>query len=301
MNNYPSIAIVLSFLGLWITSFFSKDLQVISGFVLILSFGILHGANDILITKNIINKKKEISNMKIIFLYIMVVVFGALLFYFLPILTLLLFVLISGYHFGEQQLDYLKGEVLEYNFVFKTLYGLLVLFLLFGFHINDVIAVVYEITTYRINESLIVNTLYLILILFTINYIFVFMKLKINQTIFLKELFYLLVFTIIFKVSSLIWGFTIYFIVWHSMPSIINQTKFLYGSFNYFTFMKYIKAALFYWIVSLMGLFLFYFLFQDIKLFNTLFFSFLAAITFPHVVVILMMLKEKSKPIKNRA
>ena len=234
-----------------------KSFDVISGFVLILSFGILHGANDILITKNIINKKKEISNMKIIFLYIMVVVFGALLFYFLPILTLLLFVLISGYHFGEQQLDYLKGEVLEYNFVFKTLYGLLVLFLLFGFHINDVIAVVYEITTYRINESLIVNTLYLILILFTINYIFVFMKLKINQTIFLKELFYLLVFTIIFKVSSLIWGFTIYFIVWHSMPSIINQTKFLYGSFNYFTFMKYIKAALFYWIVSLMGLFIF--------------------------------------------
>lgn len=301
MNNYPSIAIVLSFLGLWITSFFSKDLQVISGFVLILSFGILHGANDILITKNIINKKKEISNMKIIFLYIMVVVFGALLFYFLPILTLLLFVLISGYHFGEQQLDYLKGEVLEYNFVFKTLYGLLVLFLLFGFHINDVIAVVYEITTYRINESLIVNSLYLILILFTITYILVFKKLKVNESIFLSELFYLLVFAIIFKVSSLIWGFTIYFIVWHSMPSIINQTKFLYGSFNYFTFMKYIKAALFYWIVSLMGLFLFYFLFQDIKLFNTLFFSFLAAITFPHVVVILMMLKEKSKPIKNRA
>lgn len=294
MNNYPSIAIVLSFLGLWITSFFSKDLQVISGFVLILSFGILHGANDILITKNIINKKKEISNMKIIFLYIMVVVFGALLFYFLPILTLLLFVLISGYHFGEQQLDYLKGEVLEYNFVFKTLYGLLVLFLLFGFHINDVIAVVYEITTYRINESLIVNSLYLILILFTITYILVFKKLKVNQSIFLSELFYLLVFAIIFKVSSLIWGFTIYFIVWHSMPSIINQTKFLYGSFNYFNFIKYIKAGLFYWVVSLMGLFLFYFLFQDIKLFNTLFFSFLAAITFPHVLVILMMLKDKS-------
>lgn len=293
MNNYPSIAIVLSFLGLWITSFFSNDLQVGIGFVLILSFGILHGANDILITKNIINKKKEFSKMKIIILYIIVVVFGALLFYFLPILTLLLFVLISGYHFGEQQLDYLKGELLQYNFVFKTLYGLLVLFLLFGFHLNDVVAVVYEITSYTIDESLIINTLYLILILFTINYIFVFKKLKVNQSIFLNELFYLLVFAIIFKVSSLIWGFTIYFIVWHSMPSIINQTKFLYGSFNYFTFMKYIKAALFYWVVSLIGLFLFYFLFQDIKLFNTLFFSFLAAITFPHVVVILKMFGRK--------
>ncbi|MBC5833774.1 beta-carotene 15,15'-dioxygenase, Brp/Blh family [Flavobacterium sp. F372] len=294
MNNYPSIAIVLSFLGLWITSFFSNDLQVGIGFVLILSFGILHGANDILISKSIMNRKNQLSKMKIIYLYITVVIFGAVLFYFLPVITLLLFVIISGYHFGEQQLDYLKGELLQYNFVFKTLYGLLVLFLLFGFHINDVIAVVYEITSYSIDEFLIINTLYLILILFTMNYIFVFKKLKVNQSIFLNELFYLLIFAIIFKVSSLIWGFTIYFIVWHSMPSIINQTKFLYGSFNYFTFMKYIKEALFYWVVSLIGLFLFYFLFQDIKLFNTLFFSFLAAITFPHVVVVLMMLKDKS-------
>jgi Brp/Blh family beta-carotene 15,15'-monooxygenase len=293
MNNYPSFAIVLSFLGLWITSFFSMDLQVVIGFVLILSFGILHGANDILISKSIMNKKKQFSKMKIIYLYIMVVVFGAVFFYFLPIITLLLFVIISGYHFGEQQFDYLNEELIQHNFVFKTLYGLLVLFLLFGFHINNVIAVVYEITSYRIDKSLIINTLYLILILFTINYIFVFKKLKVNQSIFLKELFYLLVFAIIFKVSSLIWGFTIYFIVWHSMPSIINQTKFLYGSFNYFNFIKYIKAALFYWVVSLMGLFLFYFLFQDIKLFNTLFFSFLAAITFPHVLVILMMFERK--------
>jgi Brp/Blh family beta-carotene 15,15'-monooxygenase len=295
MNNYPSIAIVLSFLGLWITSFFSNDLQVGIGFVLILTFGILHGANDILLSKSIMNKNNQFSKLKIIYLYIMVVVFGAVLFYFLPIITLLLFVIISGYHFGEQQLDYLKGDLLKYNFVFKTLYGLLVLFLLFGFHINDVIAVVCEITSYRVNETLIVNSLYLILILFTINYIFVFMKLKINQGLFLKELFYLLVFAIIFKVSSLIWGFTIYFIIWHSIPSIINQTKFLYGSFNYFTFMKYIKAAFFYWVISLVGLYFFYLLFQDIKLFNTMFFSFLAAITFPHVLVILMMLKDKTR------
>lgn len=293
MNNYPSIAIVLSFLGLWITSFFSNDLQVVSGFVLILSFGILHGANDILISKSLMNNKKPFSRFKIIYLYVMFVISGAVFFYFLPIISLLLFVIISGYHFGEQQLDYLKEELIKNNFVFKSLYGLLVLFLLFGFHINDVIAVVYEITSYNIDESLIVNSLCLILILFAMNYIFVFVKLKINQSIFLKELFYLLVFAIIFKVSSLIWGFTIYFIVWHSIPSIINQTKFLYGSFNYINFIKYLKAAFIYWIVSLLGLLVFYFVFQDIKLFNTLFFSFLAAITFPHVLVILKMFGRK--------
>lgn len=294
MNNYPSFAIVLSFIGLWITSFFSDDLQVILGFILILSFGILHGANDILISKSLANNKKQFSTLKIIYLYVIVVMLGVILFYFLPAIILLLFVIVSGYHFGEQQLDYIE-EFKKYDFIFKTLYGLLVLFLLFGFHINEVIAVVYEITSFKIEETVILYSLYTILILFAINFIFIFINSKKNKNILLKELFYLLVFTIIFKVSSLIWGFTIYFIIWHSVPSILNQTKFLYGSFNYINFIAYIKAALFYWIISLVGLLFFYLLFQNMKLFNTLFFSFLAAITFPHVLVILEMLKNKSK------
>lgn len=293
MNNYPSFAIVLSFLGLWLTSFFSEEIQVGFGFVLILSFGILHGANDIIISKSLAKNKKQFSLLNIIFLYTATVVSGALLFYFFPTLILLIFILISGYHFGEQQLEHINEEFKNYNFLFKTLYGLLVLFLLFNFHIKEVIAVVFEITSFKVDDTLIEYSLYSVLILFAINYILIFLNSKKDKSIFLKELFYLLVFAIIFKVSSLIWGFAIYFIVWHSIPSIINQTKFLYGSFNYIHFLKYLKAAFFYWVVSLLGLFLFYFLFQDVKLFNTMFFSFLAAITFPHVLVILKMFGRK--------
>jgi hypothetical protein len=45
-------------------------------------------------------------------------------------------------------------------------------------------------------------------------------------------MFYLLLFTILFKSSSLIWGFAIYFVIWH-IPSIIDQIKFLNGSFSF--------------------------------------------------------------------
>lgn len=294
MNNYPSFAIVLSFLGLWLTSFFPEDIQVGFGFVLILSFGILHGANDILISKSLTNDRKQFTTLKIIYLYVLVVLLGVVFFYFLPTVVLLLFVIISGYHFGEQQLDYMD-EFKTYDLIFKTLYGLLVLFLLFGFHINEVVVVVYEITSVKIKDTLILYSLYVILFLFVANYIFIYINSKTNKNIILIELFYLLVFAIIFKVSSLIWGFTIYFIIWHSIPSLINQTKFLYGSFNYINFIKYIKAAIFYWIISLSGLYFFYLFFQNMKIFNTLFFSFLTAITFPHVFVILKMLKGKSE------
>jgi Brp/Blh family beta-carotene 15,15'-monooxygenase len=103
---------------------------------------------------------------------------------------------------------------------------------------------------------------------------------------FFTELFYLLVFTIIFKVSSLIWGFALYFILWHSIPSIIDQIKFLYGNVSFTTFKLYFRSAFVYWIASLAGIAMLYIIFKDQKIFNALFFSFLASITFPHVFVI---------------
>jgi hypothetical protein len=51
----------------------------------------------------------------------------------------------------------------------------------------------------------------------------------------------------------------------------------------------YFKAAFLYWFVSLTGIALLYFLFRKEALFMALFFSFLAAITFPHVLVIMKM------------
>ncbi|WP_310555632.1 Brp/Blh family beta-carotene 15,15'-dioxygenase, partial [Flavobacterium sp.] len=105
----------------------------------------------------------------------------------------------------------------------------------------------------------------------------------------LLEVFYLLVFTIIFLSSSLIWGFAIYFIIWHSIPSMIDQIKYLYIDVTFSNFKLYFKSAFFYWIASLFGIAILYYIFKDEKIFNALFFSFLAAITFPHVLVILKM------------
>ena len=44
-----------------------------------------------------------------------------------------------------------------------------------------------------------------------------------------RELFYILLLFLVFKTSSLILGFAIYFVLWHSIPSILDQTKFLSG------------------------------------------------------------------------
>lgn len=296
MNLLSKFSIIISFFSLWLCSFVSAENQLFIGFAFILSFGILHGSNDIFVLKKILLKNENFSFLKILLFYVLFILCCILLFYYFPIIILVLFILFSGYHFGEQQLIYLnnKTEASSSLFLqsFQTLYGLLILFLLFEFHNNEVILVISDISKFKLNPLVITYGLLTIVILFLVFSVQILKTNSNNRKLLLKELFYLIVFSIIFKVSSLIWGFTIYFVVWHSLPSIINQVSFLYGEFTYINFLKYFKSALPYWLISLFGLGMFYFFSSELKLFNSLFFSFLAAITFPHVLVIYNMIRK---------
>jgi hypothetical protein len=73
----------------------------------------------------------------------------------------------------------------------------------------------------------------------------------------------------------------------------IDQIRFLFGNVSFNNFKLYFRSAFAYWIISLLGIALLYYVFKDQKIFNALFFSFLASITFPHVVVIVKMFGKK--------
>ncbi|MFM7018183.1 Brp/Blh family beta-carotene 15,15'-dioxygenase [Flavobacterium sp.] len=294
MGKFSNISIVASFFGLWIVSFFSSKIQIILGFLLIFSFGILHGANDLLLIYKNNSTKKTPDFIKSLINYVLVIILCALLFYLIPWLTLLLFIIVSAYHFGEQQWKELINNYPKWiwNTIFLT-YGMFIFSLLFLFHAQEVENIVYEITNVKISKSLIPLLFNVVGITFIVTlslsyYIYESLRRKI-----LTELFYLLVFAIIFKASSLIWGFALYFILWHSIPSIIEQMNFLYGKLSIQNFMSYCKSAALYWFISIVGIILLYLLLKDKELFNAIFFSFLAAITFPHVVVITKIFNRK--------
>ena len=300
MKKYTNIAIVASFFGLWMDSYFSTDLQIISGFFLIFTFGILHGANDLLLVNKINTEKPSNSKLKILGYYVVVVLTGILLFYIIPQLALLLFIIVSAYHFGEQQ-----WQKLEFHFqkwlviLFQSFYGFVILFLLFIFHTTEVQSIILSIANISIPIPYFLLVLQISGIVFIVLSAYFYWKLEKIRNKILLEFFYLIVFTIIFKSSSLIWGFAIYFVLWHSIPSIIDQVKFLNKSFSMKYFIAYCRSAVLYWLVSLIGIALIYFTLKEEKLFNALFFSFLAAITFPHTVVITRMFRGNKKQIKN--
>lgn len=294
MGKFSNISIVASFFGLWIVSFFSNKIQIILGFSLIFTFGILHGANDLLLIEKNIDQKKTYNFIKSLTNYVLVIILCSLLFYFIPWLTLILFILVSAFHFGEQQWKELINNYpkwIWYSISFT--YGLLIFMLLFIFHASEVEKIIFEISKFQISSTLIPYSFNIIGLLFLLTVGYSYYKFENLRTKILTELFYLLIFAVIFKASSLIWGFALYFILWHSIPSIIEQMNFLYGKFSIQNFIFYCKSAFIYWVLSIIGIVSLYFIFKDQQLFNAIFFSFLAAITFPHVIVITKIFNKK--------
>lgn len=289
MQKLEKISVFISFLGLWLTSYLSNENQEILGFTLIFTFGILHGANDLVLISQL-KKGKKRKFIITLLSYVTIVLTSVLFFTQIPTLALILFILVSSYHFGEQHWQSILKD--SANFIIKLFqinYGLLILLLLFYFNKQDVIKIVQKITNSIISENEISIALFTTIILFLLISTLLF---KISESFkknAIEQLFYLLLLSIIFKVSTLIWGFTIYFIFWHSIPSLNDQIKFLYGNYTFSNFKKYFKSAFIYWVISLLGISVMYIISKDWVIFDALFFSFLASITFPHAIVIVKM------------
>lgn len=284
-SNLKNFSIVSTFFALWISTYFNVSSEDLLGYFLILSIGLLHGSNDLKIIIQTSNKLKGFGFFKLLSCYIFIVALVGVSFYFIPALALFIFILISAYHFGEQHWNTLFFKKNIFVNIFFVSYGLMILFGIFMF--NDLLTseIIFNLTNIKLSYIHFKWVLYLTMLTTFVNSVLLYNKKYFDCNI-PVELFLLLVFAVVFYKSTLIWSFAIYFILWHSLPSILDQTKQLYGCISKENVLKYIKSSFLYWFVSVFGLSaLFYLLRDDFIFFNSVFFSLLAAITFPHVLV----------------
>ena len=284
---------VSSFLSLWITSLLPESIELTLGFLLIFTFGMIHGSNDILIIKQI-KKHSDQGLFKVLLTYLIVVSSAVLIFYFTPIFALILFISFSSYHFGEQHWEELLSKLNKsLRIIFFFNYGLFILYLIFFFNISSVIDIVYEIAGIKLYTIFCNEIILGLLIILSAILIYAYYTKILNLSSIFKELFSVVILAIIFNSSSLIWGFSIYFILWHSIPSLLDQISFIYGDLKKESVLKYVKNAFPYWLISIIGMTVLFLIFKQEKQFYTLFFAFIAAVTFPHAIVMLSMFSKK--------
>ncbi len=287
---------VSTFFFLWIAIYFGQSAEELFAFVLIFSFGILHGANDLeILRKRNLSPGAKSSGARILLAYVGFVGLSALLFYVFPLLALFLFILFSAYHFGEQHWIRRKGNnpILQ-KFIFFS-YGMVVLFMLFHAHGPEVAKVIQGISGLVLPQvwlpRILLGSLAVFLALMFMNYYW-------NQFVryALREMLLLGLFFVVFQSASLLWAFAIYFVVWHSIPSLADQMRLLYGNLSVQSGVRYVKASAIYWAGALATLAAAFLFFRGSEYGNLpLFFSFLAAITFPHVLVITRLYGDREK------
>ena len=284
-TKYYQISILITFVFIVLVPLLSNGFVDFFWGFWVLTLGILHGANDLqIITKSF---KGKLNNLffKSIVVYILIVLLGAVFFFTLPGLALIIFVLFSSYHFGEEHWED-RLSISASHFAFYSLYGSFIFFLMFTLQYESVVEVIEKISGHQLDfEFFLYTAVILGGVLFT--------SMLFNSSTrphLIKECLLLLLLAGIFYVGSLLFAFAFYFVVWHSFPSLMSQLKFLYGTMNFISFLRYFKHSVIYWLASLISLYLVYrYVDFEADYFMPLFFSFLAAITFPHTVVMGMM------------
>lgn len=285
--NYQDFMIFFTFFLIWLSVQFGEIVEDSIAYILVVSVGILHGANDLLILSKMEDGKG--SFIRNLLIYIGIIALCALIYFLNPFVTIVLFILLSAYHFGEEHFGENLHQGPVFDFLFFTSYGLLLFSLLFYLSQDDVAVIMNQLAGKTFIETQILATLFSsgILVFGLAGYV-ILVK-KETSVNFGRELFYLLVLLVVFNTSSLVLSFAIYFIFWHSIPSIIHQTKFISGDIDNNALLFYVKKAAVFWGISILGLVVLYFLFPKATDLASVVFAILFAVTAPHTWVMYQM------------
>ena len=260
----------------FITTSLAIDYLAIFG---VLTLGILHGANDLSLLQSIRFMRTKSQRFLV---YIATVLLFSLILYHFPMTALLFFVLFSCYHFGEQQWTHRFQSKTNSPQFFYFVYGAFLFSMLFWSHAEQTQFIIKELSDLNIAR---ISFQYMTFASVCLCVLYLILQFSTAKILIIDVLLQSALLILLFWTTNLIVSFGTYFIIWHSWPSLQDQTRTLYNKPN--AYFEYLKDAFHYWIISILGLSLFFVYNEQIGLNPlALFFAFLAAITFPHVLVI---------------
>lgn len=262
--------------------------QLLFSFPLILILGLPHGAIDNVLFLRNTNE----GNTKFILVYMMMVGAYISLWLLSPTTAYVLFLLFSAYHFGQSQFSHYVKKSSSMIKLLNFSWGISLLSGLVYFNLKDIMEISRSISFINIHELhnkgvmlwlLLISSSVVIMLL-------VHLTLKGILTIetFAMELLVLFLIQVCFILMPIFVGFTLYFVVLHSLKVLQEEYSFLFKVKSRASLMKFLKLLAPLSILSILGtlaLFgLIYFELLPIS-YGYLFLIIISSITFPHIFV----------------
>ena len=231
MSIFLYIFIVFSFVISNVFQLFntiSIESQIITSTFFIMLVGIPHGSLDHLLIPN----QNTNSKLKFYIFYVGLILLNLLIWKFSLVLGLLLFFFISSYHFGESQLFKFEIKNKLISHISYLFWGASVIFSFFFYNLEELVILS---NSYEDTRNLLSNInlnifsyLYFFSNAITILLFLIFVtKLNFKITRVISEVFFLFVIHLSSFLFPLLICFTLFFIILHSLPSLVNQ-------YNYF-------------------------------------------------------------------
>ncbi len=260
------------------------------GFLLILA-GVPHGASDFYVARELSqNSGKRVTLTLFLIGYLMIMALYSAVWWFVPQLAFWIFILVSAYHFGQSNWSFLKfrnGIVKNFTFLF---WGVAILGVPVILYFDQASIIVLEMTGVQLVMENAYRAAFIFLLIFGVTgtLIFLYNSGVLSAKLFQIELGKFFLLMLLFFTTPLLVGFGVYFVMWHSLTSILDQVKVVKSNDQSFGFKAYIRSTIPLTLVAFTGLSLFYFFFNGYfdKGQNLGFlFIFIAVITIPHAVL----------------
>jgi Brp/Blh family beta-carotene 15,15'-monooxygenase len=292
-TNFVHIFITIIVISIypWLeTLAFETQLQITLGMIFLL--GIPHGAIDHVL----LSKKRQTLSEQIRFysFYLGLIGLYVITWILLPYFSLVVFFLISFYHFGQSQFSELK--VSEGDWSKKLLYvfwGASIISGLFYHHYDRLIQFFLETSHFDKTASVItpvslayffgVSTIISVFLMVYLILIRVRSSRKFLSEIGVFSLLHLAFFTI-----PPLLAFALYFAIWHSLKVLYEEYRFLDRKRQKFNVSKFVKELLPFSLISVVGVLILLFAFSYFEFTISPFFLtiiFLSVLTLPHSVV----------------
>ena len=226
--------------------------QLVVASIFILLFGIPHGAIDHVL----FFRKRQMSTLKFYAIYLGLIVAFIGLWLWLPLLSFVLFLLLSAYHFGESQLVDMSSSKLPFKSLIYFNWGLALLATLMYYNLqelNDITAFFHDTLSLKvIYDEAVFFWFYLLTNVFNVFVLtLLFFKEKLNARRFSSELFLIALIHITFFLFPFIIGFSLNFVVLHSMVVMHQEYQFFKSENPAFSVFQFIKLLLPYSLLSI--------------------------------------------------
>ena len=261
-------------------------------FFLITTIGISHGAYDSHKGLIFLNKKIKFSKLLFYLTYISLVLFVFIIWYLNPKISLTIFLIISSFHFGKEDLEIYITRIFKFRSIIFFLKGSLIVLLPLYFkpeETNEIFNnILFSYSSNLIPDNFVKLFLPLNLLIQFFFYMYIFSKTRLLYKDFLIIFFEILLTVIIFYFFSTITAFTLYFCFIHSLKNIIIISSQLntniYLGFKIFL-LKSLPITILTFLILLASLYVFSNLETLEEVIQKIVFIGLASLTLPHIVL----------------